>query len=137
MANNKGNTQKKLQLMKKAYELRIAGLSYRRIGAQLGISYSSAFTYVREIMNELRKECKELAETYRDLELERLDQAQAAIYNKVLQGDVAAIDRLIRIQERRSKLLGLDKPQKQDVNVHMPEPIQFVPVDYNDADKTD
>ena len=115
MANPKGQSENKAELKKTAYKLRITGLSYRRIGDQLGISHVTAFVWVKETLEALRKECKELAETYRDMELERLDEAQTAIYNKVLKGDVAAIDRLLKIQERRSKLLGLDAPTKQDI----------------------
>ena len=108
----KGNVENKAENMKKAYELRIAGLSYRKIGEALGIHHVSAFNYVKETLAILRAECKDLAETYRDMELERLDQVQAAIYGKVLKGDVAAIDRLLKIQERRARLLGLDSPTK-------------------------
>lgn len=112
MANEKGNTENKAENQKRAYELRISGFSYRKIGEALGVGHVTAFNYVKETLSILRAECHDLAETYRDMELERLDQAQMAIYAKVLKGDVAAIDRLLKIQERRSKLLGLDSPTK-------------------------
>lgn len=123
----KGQTESKAERRNRAYELRIAGLTYRQIGRELGVSHVTAFTYVKEELDALREECRELAETYRDMELERLDHAQKAIYAGVLKGDLGSIDRLLRIQERRSKLLGLDAPVKQDITQHLPEPIQFVP----------
>jgi hypothetical protein len=53
----------------------------------------------------------------RTLETERLDIAQSAIWGKVLQGDNASITNLLRIMERRAKLLGLDVPVRQQVEV--------------------
>jgi len=116
MANEKGNTERKAELKKKAYQLRIAGLSYRKIGEQLGINFQTAFNYVKETLDNLRRDCTELAETYRDMELVRLDEMQTAIYTKILKGDLNAIDRLLRVMERRSRLLGLDAPKQIEVD---------------------
>jgi hypothetical protein len=56
-------------------------------------------------------------EAIRKIETERLDMAQSAIWNKVLQGEISAVQALIRIQERRAKLLGLDQPFRQQIEV--------------------
>jgi len=43
------------------------------------------------------------------LELERLDAMQAAIWDDAMNGHLGAIDRVLKIMERRAKLLGLDQ----------------------------
>lgn len=42
------------------------------------------------------------------LELQRLDALQAALWNEAASGNVAAVDRVLRIMERRARLLNLD-----------------------------
>jgi hypothetical protein len=60
----------------------------------------------------LRETLQEPADEVRQLELLRLDRYLSAIAEKVDSGDLKAIDRALKIMERRSKLLGLDAPQK-------------------------
>jgi hypothetical protein len=45
---------------------------------------------------------------FRKLQNERLDKALAAVWPAVLAGDSKAIDAFLRIEDRRSRLLGLD-----------------------------
>ena len=59
---------------------------------------------------------------FRQLELERLDKILAILEPKVNEGNVAAIDRTLRIAKQRSELLGLDSPVKTEVS----ETITFV-----------
>jgi 5,10-methylene-tetrahydrofolate dehydrogenase/methenyl tetrahydrofolate cyclohydrolase len=49
----------------------------------------------------------------RKLEVERLDAALAAIWEKVVTGNLWAIDRLLKISEQRCRLLGLNAPDRQ------------------------
>lgn len=48
-------------------------------------------------------------EQHRTLELTRLDALQTALWEKAMNGDVKAALGVLRIIERRSRLLGLDK----------------------------
>ena len=95
-----------------AFELWKAGASYRTIGAKLGISEAQAHRDVQAGMAALRELELHEAADYRAMELERLDDALLAIYPHVKRGNHAAIDRMLRISERRSKLMGLDAPTK-------------------------
>lgn len=97
----------------KALELRKAGVSYQRIADTLG--YKSASGAHKAVQTALKKTLQEPADDLRKLELERLDSAAAAIYPSVKQGQYGAIDRWIKIMERRAKLLGLDAPTKADI----------------------
>jgi hypothetical protein len=52
---------------------------------------------------------------YRRIHLERIDRALFRIWPKVAQGDLDAIDRMLRLLEREARLLGLDAPTKIDL----------------------
>ncbi|MBK5937161.1 helix-turn-helix domain-containing protein [Halorhodospira halophila] len=95
-----------------ALELRQSGMTYAAIGGELGISNAQAYRLVSAALREIREQAREEAEQLRDLEAARLDQLQHALWDKALGGDLRAIDRLLRISERRAKLLGLDAPAR-------------------------
>jgi len=97
----------------KALELRKAGVSYQRIADTLG--YKSASGAHKAVQTALKKTLQEPSDDLRKLEVERLDAALAAVWASVLKGQYGAVDRFLRIQERRARLLGLDAPTKTDV----------------------
>lgn len=89
--------------------LRRGGLTWDMIGDRLGIHLTTArAAYERALKRVVQEDIEEI----RKLEGERLDIAQAAIWETVLKGDNTSINTLIRIMERRAKLLGLDQPIK-------------------------
>lgn len=135
MANPKGSSEKKVELMLVATDMRMSGMSYRQIGRQLDVSHVTAYRYVEESIAQIREECDESAKQLLVLELKRLDAALAAIFKKVIGGDLNAIDRMIKIGERRSRLIGLDAPTKQQMDLNIPEPIEYVSTkEKNEAD---
>ena len=97
-----------------ALELRKRGMSYTEIGQAIGISMQGASECVRRALERLRVEAKESAEDVRELELERLDKLLRIAQTAADQGELAAIDRVLRIQERRSRYLGLDAPTRSE-----------------------
>lgn len=99
----------------RALDLRKAALSYRAIGKALGVSEFQAHTDVKTALAELKELEHESAEELRSIELERLDAMQAVMQQKALKGDAGAVDRVLRIMERRAKLLGMDAPVKQEI----------------------
>jgi hypothetical protein len=99
----------------KALELRKRGMNYSQIGEKLGCSRSTACRYVLSELENLADKCREEAVHVRDLELQRLDALYLKAWEAVEGGDLPAIDRCLRIMERRAKLLGLDAAQKVDV----------------------
>lgn len=97
----------------KALELRKKGMRYEQIAQQLG--YTNRGSAHKAVMKELKllaKECLEEAAQVRDLELQRLDALYLKAWEAVEEGDLPAIDRCLRIMERRAKLLGLDAAEK-------------------------
>lgn len=103
-------------------ELRIAGLNYRDIVVQLrnelGDRLPPAYSEwvcskdVQQSLNIIKKEVREKASEMIELELLRLDQLEMIMLNKAMAGDVKAANMVLRIMERRSKYLGLDKPSE-------------------------
>ena len=53
-------------------------------------------------------------EEYRELELARLDALQAAHWPQAVAGSVRSADLVLRVIDRRIKLLGLDQPRMED-----------------------
>ena len=98
-----------------ALALRRGGATYRIIARQLGVSVEVAYADVQAELAALRTLTAEDAEVVRDLELRRLDDYVLALSARAKQGDVAAITTLLRVQERRSRYLGLDAPERQEL----------------------
>lgn len=123
------------------YEMRLRGMSIRAIAAETGLSVGTVFN---RIDCEIAETLDPLRAKVRELEIERLDRMQLTVLNilerehfvisdgrivtradesgeKVPVPDAspvfAAIDRLLKIQERRAKLLGLDAPTRVEANV--------------------
>ena len=101
----------------KALTLRKTGANYRAIAvaisSEFGIEKYSVTQAHRDISRELDRIAKDStlnAVQVRSLELERLDVYLLAIARDVQKGDFLAIDRALKISERRAKLLGIDAP---------------------------
>lgn len=101
----------------RAVEMRLAGHTYAQIGAACGVVPQQAHQAVTRYLEDTRAVAREHAEDIRRLELDRLDRILAAIGPLAEGGDLAAVDRVLRIQERRASLLGLDAPKAQLVAV--------------------
>jgi hypothetical protein len=116
-------------------ELRRDGRSYTEIGEAFGISRQVATRIIQRGMDRIVREPAELVKV---MDLERLDQLQvealavlrrrhvAVSGGKIVRGDdgqplvddgpvLAAIGKLLDIQARRARLLGLDAPNKHEV----------------------
>lgn len=94
-----------LETERKTLELRRAGVSFPQIATQLQTPESTIRGAYKRAMT---RTLIEPAADIRDLEADRLDRLQAAIWAKAMQGNLLAVDRVLRIMERRAELLGLD-----------------------------
>jgi DNA-binding CsgD family transcriptional regulator len=97
---------------RQALELRKAGATFDEIADALGMSKNGVW---KAVTRALKSMTAEPAEELRSLEVARLDTMQRGLWNDARKGKVAAVDRVIKISERRSKLLGLDAPTKAEV----------------------
>ena len=97
----------------KALTLRKAGAGYQAIADALG--YKDHTGAWRAVKSALKRTLQEPADELRTLELARLDDMAKAIAPHVAAGNLTAIDRNLKIMERRARLVGLDAPAKTDV----------------------
>lgn len=101
-----------LRRQQQAVELRRAGRSYREIAHQVGIGVASAHRLVAAAISKARVTVQDEVIEMRALELSRLDGLLSSVWPAARQGNLGAIDRVLKIMERRAKLLGLDAPVK-------------------------
>ena len=111
-----------------ALELRKAGYTYEQIGVALGISSQAAYKHVVKALGVINEKLSEATEELRTLEVQRLDRLFEVMYKKAEKGDMNAIDRCVRLMERRAKLLGLDAPAKQEIGLDSTISINFVDI---------
>lgn len=95
-----------------AVQCRLAGATYTQIGQQLGVSRSYAFYLVATALARTKARTEETAEEMRALDLGRMDALLLGIWQQAATGNLLAIDRVLKILERRAKLCGLDAPTK-------------------------
>ncbi len=129
-----------------ALSLRCKGYSVREIGLELGIGKTTAADDVRQALGEAKQLSQDELAAERSLELHRID-TSLRVVAKILDGisfadadsakdaadtagvDLAdlmlggdelklkAIDRQVKLQDQRAKLLGLYAPQKVEAEV--------------------
>jgi hypothetical protein len=122
-----------------ALDLRVGGKGYVQIGKEMGISDVAAFKLVERALQHRQANTAEKIERVLEVELARLDQAMQVcvtiLEKKTVQVvtkdgvilDVAmddelrlkTLDRIVKIQERRAKLLGMERT-KVDATVDGP-----------------
>lgn len=89
----------------RALELHLAGATYEAIAKAVGYAHrGTAYKAVQEALDDLGKYGpREAVET----ELARLDAMLTGLWPKARRGDVQAIDRVLKIGERRTALLAM------------------------------
>jgi hypothetical protein len=112
MSRTGARITKAAELRREALYLRNGGASFAAIGKTLGVSKSAAFKAINSALQTLRDEITEQAKLLQCQEADRLDQMQMGVWTRAIGGDLPAIQTVLKIMERRAKLLGLDSPIK-------------------------
>lgn len=96
-------------------ELRRGGATWDQIAQVVGFSNpgSAHKSYQRAMKLTLQQPADEL----RNAEVDRLDRLQRAFWNDALEGNVRAADLILRIIDKRAKILGLEAPVKVQAEV--------------------
>lgn len=117
MARPKGTAPKPevLEREVQVVALRREGMTWDAIANAVG--YSDPSGAHSAYMRASARIVKEDIDAIRDMETERLDMLQAAYWRQAMMGDVPAGMQVLRIMERRAKLLGIDQPIRQQVEV--------------------
>src|SRR5262245_38435566 len=101
---------------KRALQLRMESYSYQEIADIMGIARSHAHKLVKLATDSLNGECKELAEGVLTTDLLRMDALIKAHWTRATKGgDTDAAAFVLRVIDRRAKMLGLDAPTKSEV----------------------
>lgn len=95
--------------------LRRRGLTWQDIADKTGYSSPSGASeaYYRASYRVVSEE----VEAIRELENDRLDLLFSAVWEQALAGDYKATDTCLKIMCRRAKLLGLDAPVRQKIEI--------------------
>lgn len=110
MSVNQGGSSvpsdEQLEKERQCLELKRAGLPFDEIAARVG--YSNRGSAYRAYQRAMARTLQQPAAEIRQLEADRLDRLQVALWTKAMKGDGWAVDRVLSIMERRARLLGLD-----------------------------
>ncbi|MFN9109351.1 MAG: hypothetical protein ACK5XN_04670, partial [Bacteroidota bacterium] len=117
-----------------ALELRKAGISYELIAQRL--NYSNRTAAYRAVSRLLSATEKEASNDLREVELRRLDDLFLSVYQKARNNadplQLQAVDRCLRIMERRAKIAGIDAPEKTQTDVRQVIKVVYEDVQYAD-----
>jgi hypothetical protein len=117
-----------LYYRKEAFKLRKRALPYDLIAERLGITTDEAVGYVRDEIKRLDQDETKDIEVARKLHLEQLDAMISAIYGAATgtwddgtprEVKYEAIDRMVKLLDAKAKLLGLNAPQKIDIDTRL------------------
>lgn len=115
------SSEQKRQLMGMVWERRLAAWSWSMISRDLGITTSYAQTLAKEYVAEVVDKDREVA---RAEERERLDALERSLLEQFASTrDPKLIDAIMRITDRRARMLGLDEPVKTDSTVTVQDPM--------------
>lgn len=114
--SKKTPTPQQIDRERQVMEMRRAGATFDDIARTLEFANASGAwqAYNRAFKRTL---IDAGVEEMRELELDRLDRMQRAVWARVLQGDDKAINTALKILDRRAKYLGLDAPTRQEVKL--------------------
>lgn len=104
----------------KIADLRRAGVSIRKIAAQLNISPALVHKELKSILAETHKLTNHTINEMITLELDRLDNLLFRLDAKIRQGDIKAILAAVKIIHQRSALQGLYPAPKSPVTPESP-----------------
>lgn len=112
LARERRNDERRAEAM----SLLLAGFTHEQISDRLEVSREEV---TQIIARALRDRPAQGIPEMRQIENERLNKAQAAIWPKVLAGDSRAISTFLNISGRRSRLNGLDAPLQIELSANV------------------
>jgi len=102
----------------KAYEYRLSGASWHDVADKMGyINVIAAKDSITRLITKASQQISmDLREEILDLELDRLDALQEAVWGMAMSGDFKAVDSVLKIMNHRSKLMRLENETTSSVN---------------------
>jgi hypothetical protein len=96
-------------------DLRRAGFTFQRIAEEVG--YATPSGAQRALERIMTRNVPQAPEEFRWQELDRLDRMQVALWPRAMKGDDRAISTIVRLMERRARLVGIDAPTRVQAEV--------------------
>lgn len=107
----------------------LAGMNYRDMATNLGVAISTISNDVKIVIKRLHNaQVTDYAEILQ-IELRRIDTALNAIWGKILEGNLGAINTLMLLQNQRLKLLGFMsefETSRSNLNLLTPEDLELI-----------
>lgn len=100
---------------RRAFAMRLNGATFAAIGKALGLSTPGAYQAYKRALRRGREELAEETADHIALDAARLDKLIHAKWKSAVAGDNDAIDRVLRLLERRARLLGLDAASRTEL----------------------
>src|SRR6187399_412109 len=104
------------QRREEATRLKLAGHSYREIAAQLNCSVGTVHTDIGAVLERAQEKAEDYLERERAISVARLEKAVVAIWQEVELGNFDAVDRLVKLEQRRGKTIGFDAPERRELS---------------------
>ena len=120
------NAKERAARHEKALELHLAGATYRAIATTLGFSsVASVHEAVQKALAAQQTASARQAEAVQT-ELARLDAMLMGLWGAARRGNVAAVDRVLKIGERRAALLALAGAAESQADPAPEQPVSLV-----------
>lgn len=97
--------------------LRLTHLTQREIASRLGVSVGTVNADLQAVREEWAERRSTSYDDWVSEELAKLDRLERSMMTYALQGQTTAVDRVLAVMDRRSRLVGLDKPQLHEHTV--------------------
>jgi hypothetical protein len=102
------------------FKMRMQGHTFPAIAQALGYnSKQAAWSDYQAALRDARAEYTDDLEELRAFELVRLDAIAARAWEHDVTGDIKALDVLLKVSDRRARLLGLDQPVKHELSMSL------------------
>ena len=112
----------------RAVELALEGHSYDHIAREVGFAHrGSAHRAVYKALGEREVEA---VDDLRQMELDRLDRLQASLWEEAMDGEVGAVNIVLKVIDQRIRLLGLQQVS-QGMGQRTPQMLVIGPAEGN------
>jgi len=110
----KAPTPERIDKEREIVELRTEGYVWREIAERVNMSTAGVYKAYNRAMTRV---IAPSIEEHRELEMDRLDNLQRTYWQPAVNGNLRAADFVLRVIDKRAKLLGLDAPMKVQAEV--------------------
>ena len=109
--------EQKIELQRRAWDLRLRGLTQQAIADELKVSQAYVSGLLAKARADLQEQNRLDAATATGEQVGRLDAMLTALWPAAEAGDPKAVQTLLAVEDRRAKLLGIDAAVRKAVDL--------------------